>query len=297
MRNQLGWIQFNYLYMFLFIGIIVSPAMANYQSQEGRWMQQEKLGMMPDGGSINLPMQYSESLSLYLAFQDMPILMLDSAGLWGYSVHYTKTRVWAQRVGYPSEAASAVAAADEAIDHGSTSPIWGDQSYHFNRNLSGGEDSRLMHFREHYRWAEIFCHRGIDEPENAVKDLGSSLHPLQDWVAHGDYGMKDKGRAGWHNYHSPQGDYGPSQDYPDDPTLDVVNSPDGRAAKIYIVNSLEIRHPGGGFAEYYSDFAYYEKGFKRYNLTRVMTIEELKNWLWYVKTEGGCKCKKYFGVE
>lgn len=206
----------------------------------------------------------------------------------------------AQRVGYPYEAALAIATANNAVDSGNTSPlpIRGDQSYHFNRNLSGGEDSRLVHFREHYTLAEYYCRREIDNPEQAANKLGMSLHPLQDWVAHADYAMNNSGEI-WtiHNSKSPQLEFGGPSGYPDDPTLDVVGSPDGRATKDYIVPSKMVVIPGSMATITYYDFAYYEKGFKRYDLTRGMTTEELKGYLWYVKTEGGCRCKKYFGVE
>ena len=55
--------------------------------------------------------------------------------------------------------------------------------------------------------------------------------------------------------------------------------------------------PGSMATITYYDFAYYEKGSKRYNLTRGMTIEELKEFLWHVNVKGGCKCKKKFGVQ
>ena len=72
MRNQFGWTKFNLLYMFIFIGIIVSPAMANYQSQEGRWMQQD-------------PMQYVDGLNLYEYVKCNPIIYKDPFGLWYYA--------------------------------------------------------------------------------------------------------------------------------------------------------------------------------------------------------------------
>jgi len=74
MKYQAGWIQFNTLCIFLFIGIIITPAMANYQSQEGRWMQQD-------------PMEYVDGLNLYEYVKSIPILNRDSLGLsiltWG----------------------------------------------------------------------------------------------------------------------------------------------------------------------------------------------------------------------
>ena len=90
MRNQLGWTKFNLLYMFIFIGIIVSPAMANYQSQEGRWMQQDPYGVNPAGSISNkfrIDKQYQDGLSLYLSFHLSPAKVIDPYGLWGLSEH------------------------------------------------------------------------------------------------------------------------------------------------------------------------------------------------------------------
>ena len=67
MKYQTGWIQLNALCIFLFIGIIVSPAIANYQSQEGRWMQQD-------------PMQYVDGINLYQYVQGNPFNHIDPMG-------------------------------------------------------------------------------------------------------------------------------------------------------------------------------------------------------------------------
>jgi len=90
MQNQFGWTKFNLLYMFIFIGIIVSPAMANYQSQEGRWMQQDPHGVNPAGSISNkfqIDKQYQDGLSLYLSFHSSPIMVVDPYGLWGFWEH------------------------------------------------------------------------------------------------------------------------------------------------------------------------------------------------------------------
>jgi RHS repeat-associated protein len=248
------------------------------------------------------PLQYIDGMNLYEYVKGNPITGLDAYGLWGPLVHLTKTRAWAQRVGYPSAAASAVAGADEAVDNGNKGP-WpspvGDQSYHFNRNLSGGMDTRLVRFKAHYSWAQKHCNRINDNPEKAAEELGTALHPLQDWVAHGDYAMKNTGNIWlWHNEKSPQWEFGNPHNYPDDVTLDVVDSPDGRATSAYIIDVAYLRDSQGNGPFRYEDFAYYKKGFKRYEMTRRMTTEELKEYRWYIQTQGGCKCKKYFlGVE
>jgi len=204
-------------------------------------------------------------------------------------------------LGYKPIAAFEIGVADEAVDNyfGKIDPlpIGGDQSYHFNRNLSGGIDTRMMHFNYHYKRAMIACLPPMDMPEFAVRELGTALHPLQDWVAHGDYAMKNKGQI-WtvHNSLSPQINFGSPEKYPDDITLDVIGSPDGRATRDVIIDK-EVRWvitPFGSVQLVYEDFAYYEKGSKRISMTRMMTAQELAKYYWFIESQGGCYCKKYF---
>ncbi len=89
-----------------------------------------------------------------------------------------------------------------------------------------------------------------------------------------------------HNSQSPQHDYGNPADYPDRVDLDVKNSPDGRPSRNYLI--FELFGP--------QDYAIYEPGLKRYEATRIDTTEHLKEYYDFILREGGCKCKKYFGV-
>lgn len=312
MRNQYSWLQNHFVCSIIFVGIIISPAMANYQSQEGRWMQQEKLGMMPDGSSINPPMQYSESLSLYLAFQGMPMTEHDPYGLWGTSVHFSLTIKWAFIIGYKPFAALAIGAADEAVDNikgdKDPYPLPGskyDQGYHFNRSGTFMFDTRIVHFKEHYRRAMLACLPPEDSPEKAAKELGTSLHPLQDWVAHGDYGIKnEKDIITPHNAKSPK-EYnifsGAAWKYPDREDLDAIGGSDGRpagSAMRYIVetttNYPPIPGPSPITTTQIYDYAVYTSGTNRIDTTRIMTTEELKEYYWFIKSQGGCKCKMFF---
>ena len=87
-----------------------------------------------------------------------------------------------------------VSDADEAVDAktGTTSYITepGTQ-YHFNRSLSmgTGRDTRMIKYDEHMAKAKAFCTaaRGFDYPFVAAWELGTALHPLQDWMAHGEH--------------------------------------------------------------------------------------------------------------
>ena len=154
--------------------------------------------------------------------------------------------------------------------------------------MSGGVDSRLMHFVEHTIRARVACTPNVDDPNEAAKQLGTGLHPLQDWVAHGDYGIRMPGAIYiQHNSMSPQHDYGDPGAYPDSPGLDAVGGPDGRAAgaAMHYINNA-------GF-----DYAIYKRGTQRLRLTKAKTDNALTSFWNWVKANGGCKCKKYFGAE
>jgi len=79
MGNQFCWIQISVFCFMIFMGIIISPAMANYQSQEGRWMQQD-------------PMQYVDGLNLYQYVNSCPLLQNDYLGLFSGKTHKQLSR-------------------------------------------------------------------------------------------------------------------------------------------------------------------------------------------------------------
>ena len=219
---------------------------------------------------------------------------IENLGFWGSDIHNLKTATWAFSLNYSIDASKAIGAATEAVDDtfGTTSPYpTGDPSYHFDRPWEG-EDSRLVHKRKHFANAKGFCKKGgfevfdksgkiirqFESVTNAVKELGLSLHPAQDWVAHGDYGKYVHGPLFyWHNIVSPQTDFGAPQYYPDDPTLGA-ESADGRPAGN--VMYPKVSH-WALFILGWSDFieqpvyTFYRKGNKRYNLTKDITIDEL----------------------
>lgn len=176
------------------------------------------------------------------------------------------------------------------------SPIVGDQSYHFNRNFSGGMDSRLAHMAHHFLEACKACNwtrLGNDNPDEAAKQLGISLHPLQDWVAHGDYGRHDHIPNGgiWihHNWPSPQTPLSGKPDvalYPDDVELDA-GGPDGRP----VGAAIHLTWNGG-------EYAIYHLGTRRITLTRQRTLQKLSGFRAYVAAYGrpNCKCWQFFGI-
>jgi RHS repeat-associated protein len=247
--------------------------------------------------------------NLYRYVDNGPTNWKDPSGLWGEDVHRDLTAWWAQYlIGYPETAAIAIGAADEGCDHGKTGPLpKQDQSYHFDRGgtmptkwrqlfnalvtqmgLQGTRqtDSRFRHFFENLSQALNAIRPSVDDPRKATYHLGMALHPLQDWVAHGDHGWTNPGSIGEpHNSRSPQKD---DWYLVDNRRLDASGAcdgrPAGRALRVVVVN--------GGMAV--RDFALYEPGHKRLDLTRELTTGVLEYFLNAVRANGGRKSKAYF---
>jgi len=144
-------------------------------------------------------------------------------------------------------------------------------------------------YEYHLREAKSLCSKQNCKPEKAAIQLGIAHHPYQDWVAHGDHGMYE-GIAVTiiHNSLSPQYDFGWPGLYPDNPLLDAKGSADGRPTKSVLI--MIGTHMGAQ----YTDYAVYEKGSKRFNLTKTMTIESLKEFYSWILQNGCCKCLGYF---
>ena len=253
-----------------------------YSYDLGRWLN-------PD------PAGYVDGTNLYEYARSRPTMLPDPNGRWTREIHDDATVQWAEEAGYPAAAAAVIGKANAAVDDWSGEASWlpyrGRQEYHFNRNSSAGPDSRTQMYKKHLRKAKRRCHPAFDRPGEAAEQLGVALHPYQDWVAHGDYGIYDEGQI-WnrHNSCSPQRNFGDPADYPDDPTLDAVNGPQGRPAGlamkwITVNGGLSVR----GYAEY-------EKGTRRIELTERRTKDALEAFLEFLRAQGGCECRKYFGL-
>ena len=255
-----------------------------YKPATGTWVSRDLIG---ETGGFNM----------YENAGNDPVNRVDIIGLWGSDVHLVATTRWAKMSGYPDLAAGVIGIADEAVDGGFSGggtgwAPWGDQSYHFDRNKGIGKDSRIQHFEDHFLAAKQACTKSRDEPEIAANELGTALHPYQDWVAHGAYGVYDNGNI-WstHNSLSPQKNFGDPSHYPDDVGLDAIDGlsgrPAGSAMHVVVVNSgVSVR-----------EYALYERGFKRISLTRQMSTGVLIDFKNYVKQNGDCKCRKYFGID
>ncbi len=151
-----------------------------YSPVLGRWLSRDPIG---EAGGANA----------YVFGANNAIVNSDPFGLWHENTHYRNTRDWAKAVGVRDEGAESIGQDDNAVDSGSTS-FWpwpfGDPTYHFNR-ASSGVDSRMMHYSTHSQDARRLCtwsgSSGQDDAVGASKQMGLALHPLQDWVAHGDF--------------------------------------------------------------------------------------------------------------
>lgn len=255
-----------------------------YNQGTGRWLSRD-------------PIEERDGPNFYVYICNNTPAEFDSIGLWGTDVHLDATTRWAGESGYPSLAARTLGESDESVDGKGLSqgksfyPWAGDQSYHFDRNLGKGKDSRIKHYEEHLAHAKIVCSRPLDDPDTAVEELGIALHPYQDWVAHGEYGIYNDGQI-WsiHNAGSPQRTWGDPSNYPDMTQLDAVQGPGGRAA---------------GWAMHYEvtfigtvrEYAIYKFGYRRLSMTHKMTTDALVDFRAFVRAYGDCRCKEYFGVD
>jgi hypothetical protein len=196
------------------------------------------------------------------------------------------------QLGVEENTARGIAEADEEVDGGLAgigrgwNPVFGNQSFHFN----GGHaklDTRLAYYLQYLGEAKIACSKKVDDPDLAARLLGTALHPLQDYVAHGSYGLTT-GIPMYevHNAYSPQLSFGDPSGYPDDPALDAVGDPYG------IPSSRAIRLASINGATH--EYAIYQKGGVRLKTTKDLTENAIKEFISYVEAEGGCKCKQKY---
>jgi hypothetical protein len=162
-------------------------------------------------------------------------------------------------------------------------------SWHFNRSANPNEDSRLKHKEDEVKAAKDFCtwSMGHDDASAAAMRLGFALHPLQDWVAHGDFDRKSEApsltgvgvwesRHYWHNWDA--GGWWTAKQV-DDPSLDA-DGPDGRA-------SFAVMHLGtilsNGDMTFWTRF---HSGGLRINLTERLTKDVFSDFKSYVAQNG-----------
>ena len=268
--DETGLVYYNYRY---------------YSPRLGRWTKRDEIDKQ-------------DVLNLYLLGTNAAINLYDRLGLWWSNIHHDATNRWAKMLKYTAMSAEVIATSDDEVDlikgWKGPWPILGNQGYHFDRSL-GGYDTRLQYRDKHLNNAKTYCNKNYArfDPELAAKELGVALHPAQDWIAHADYSYSEPNAiVNVHNSCSLQFDYGNPADYPDLPNLDVKNSPDGRALRRFLIpNPIMI---GITTNSKPSEYAIYELGFKRYNLTREKTNGILNDFKYFLLVQGSKRCKCYF---
>jgi RHS repeat-associated protein len=167
------------------------PVLGKYMSESGN-------------GGVFRPM----NLSLFSYSYNNPVRLVDPDGKWPTDpVHNDDTTRWATQVGMAARHAAIVGRADAFVDSAfsgkSWRPIIGDQSYHFNTNPEGSIDSREQRHAEHYASAVALGLKAtqwrtaqggfVGWFKNTIssiylyfslRELGFSLHPVQDEDAH-----------------------------------------------------------------------------------------------------------------
>ena len=137
-----------------------------------------------------------QSLNRYAYVKGNPVLYSDPLGYWSDAVHYDDTKSWAENFFngvFSEEDAEIIASADNGVDSifSLTNPIWGDQSWHFDRDW-GTADSRKTHSEDEMKKAKDSLKNG--DREESLEHLGKGLHALQDIYAHMDYGLDQSPR-------------------------------------------------------------------------------------------------------
>ena len=238
------------------------------------------------------PLGYVDGYSMYRGYF-VPRGM-DPSGTWTCAVHKDDAVEWAIGVGGPDDSVESIGDANVAVDSSFSGdtwhPVWSDQSYRFNRN-QGGEDSRLMHFREGVQSAKDLCTDPVDDAAGSLPALGKGLHALQDWWAHGDWGV------GARNIWTPHAgrsslptvyDWRSSRHYHDNIGYDAKDSSDGRPTANHMrsdrVWALVTPHPMNRGRKERKTVTYvlFEPGNKRYEGTRkdtVYAIRDVRDWV------------------
>ena len=265
----------------------------------------------PDLGRWNRRDQAEETVEVhrYTFVRNTPLHIVDGLGLWGTDVHKTKTIEWLTGtvLEMPATGANAIGDADSKVDE-----LWnpsevsdGNWKWHFNR--SSGEDSRKALNKYYLQEAEWRCNwvsGGYDDWKKSAERMGWSLHPLQDFYAHGDYNAKTQlpnpaAWSGWplslwHNWDAP---YWGSTSDPDDPAKDALMAPgwsvfaiDGRPTIPGMANGSSS--PGAGTTYW----ARYGAGTTRIDGTKNETTEKAKEFMAYVDRYGKpCgECRRHF---
>ena len=255
-----------------------------YSPSLGRWIGRDPIG--EEAGENAYEFVNNDSISLF-----------DILGLWGSDVHETMTAQWARDIGIDPKTAQRIGKQDDAIDRIHNPLFPSEWSWHFNRSLDG--DSRLSHTADELKAAKEQCKNGVDDPKAAAQHMGYALHPLQDWVAHGDYNRQAEapnatyGKDGMFYYHNHGVNVRGGTDWPDNINMDADDSINGRPT------IAAMRGPHGGHRQLNNNdvvfWVTYHNGPVRRELTRNLTQTKLALFQDYVKTQtSACRCRKAF---
>ena len=158
----------------------------------------------------------------------------------------------------------------------------------------------MEHTRNHLAAAKRLClNVWSDKPTDAADELGTALHPLQDYYAHGAFGHTERGSGDlWvaHNQKAPRyslpAGYTDPVDIVDDPGFDVYGSPDeGRP--------VEGGEEGRGITSlgFHYEWYVFIPGGLRIAATERETRRVLEDYYAHLRAWATdcCKCKRYFG--
>ena len=271
-----------------------------YSPELGRWTRRD-------------PIEEAGGLNPSVAFNNGPLDSIDGFGLWGKSVHRDKTVEWAHyELSMPKSGAKRIGKADNDVDSKWPPTTISDSTWQYHFNRSTGVDSRLLLSSSWQYVAEWMCdwtHGGNDDWKKAGTWMGYSLHPLQDWVAHGDYNNKATmpNPSAWPTWttgfskfdliHNNNAGYSGDTKDPDDETKDALQGPSWTTVAINgrpIISGMKVGKTWPGAGTTY--WAKYTGGTLRIGLTESLTEQRLGQFMDYVdQWAKPCgKCRKYF---
>ena len=198
-----------------------NPAIGRFISEDPYWtIHNMQFGRNPNPNNpVPCIQAIMQSSNLFVYVMNNPIRFIDPLGLWGRDVHVVRTTEWAIEAGFTEAQARLLTFAnyygvDFHLRTGFFNFITGTP-YHFNRAAYGERDSRLVRSDRFFYNAVSMANAAIErrdndlanlsasalfrdqrianihfrferEFNNALMELGRSLHPLQDIFAHGN---------------------------------------------------------------------------------------------------------------
>jgi hypothetical protein len=165
----------------LLFAALATNAFAYYSPEQGRWLNRDPIG--EQGG-----------LNVHAFVANSPPNQIDVLGRWNSKVHFDRTQLWSQWVGFVGAFAGIMAFADNDVDRffGERSSLpWGELGRHMLVWMNG-EDSRDYYYRTEFDTAVAFLRRSNTDPSvtwcvRASEAFGRGLHSRQDRSAHRPY--------------------------------------------------------------------------------------------------------------